>query len=118
VVINKFEEHMFLRTIEKHKVLYPFNITWNRYWGSCSSDYEGFCFLGYTAMRPYESQPVLLLDCFMLVFWFAYSLTLEMEEISASCWFFAWLTLWPWRWRWCVPPEHQFAFTGLYGITS
>jgi hypothetical protein len=27
VVINKFEEHMFLRTIEKHKVLYPFNIT-------------------------------------------------------------------------------------------
>jgi acyl-CoA synthetase (AMP-forming)/AMP-acid ligase II len=29
VVISKFEEHMFLRTIEKHKVLYPFNITLN-----------------------------------------------------------------------------------------
>jgi hypothetical protein len=26
VVINKFEEHPFLRAIENHKVLYPFNI--------------------------------------------------------------------------------------------
>jgi hypothetical protein len=26
VVINKFEEHLFLRAIENHKVLYPFNI--------------------------------------------------------------------------------------------
>jgi acyl-CoA synthetase (AMP-forming)/AMP-acid ligase II len=29
VVINKFEEHMFLKSIENHKVLYPFNVTLN-----------------------------------------------------------------------------------------
>jgi hypothetical protein len=23
--------------------------------------------------------------------------------LSASCWYFAWIILWPWRWRQCIP---------------
>jgi hypothetical protein len=33
-----------------------------------------------------------------------------------SCWFLAWLILWPGRWRWHVPPKRRLTFNRLYGV--
>jgi hypothetical protein len=42
----------------------------------------------------------------------------ELCLLPASCWFLAWLILWPWRWRWYIPPKCRLTFSGLHSIIS
>jgi hypothetical protein len=55
----------------------------------------------------------------------AYYLHFQCQRISQSsachllsCWFLAWLILWPWRWRHCALPKCRLFLNGLHGIIS
>jgi hypothetical protein len=34
----------------------------------------------------------------------------QLCQLPASCWFLAWLTVWPWKWRRQVPLKHRVDF--------
>jgi hypothetical protein len=40
------------------------------------------------------------------------------RALLATCWFLAWLILWPWRWRWHNAPECHLTVDGIHSIIS
>jgi hypothetical protein len=80
--------------------------------GTHSSGYEEFYLLGYNAMQSVESQ--LMFGRNTLPPSLVSKNTLCL--LPASCWFLAWLILWPWRCTRHVPPKRQLAFKSLYGL--
>jgi hypothetical protein len=40
------------------------------------------------------------------------------QQQIQSCWFLAWLTLWPWKWRWYVSSKRYWTVAGPNGAIS
>jgi hypothetical protein len=85
-------------------------------WWSRSSDYEGFCILGYNTVNWHSGRMCHLhLQDQRLI---QAGNSAKFCLISVSCWLLVWLILWPWRWRQQVPLKHPLMFDGLHRIIS